>query len=878
MYELVNTSVPKGLIAGTHGYSTVAMTKGMPNIIRERVESFCAYSHRTSAHDQSYYAENPVNWFHLTLPGGDHVVGRAAPCEFDYTGRTNRISRTLYFKANEMPLNGGAYILASEASRLSEAWSGEPRYLKEDKTACGRLRLANPPTDTTPRNWIQMFGDMGVEYARKFALLLEQNLRGANKSIYFKVSTADVDGARLLGLFSDLINLMPQSVAPQVTFSTFSACVPSGVTCHLRGIFDKDRAFEVASALQPWVDCESGTIKHEELLPSESARLAETESHSDVISAGATQIQRPNIAATQNDARSNYRQAQNEALQRLIARNQSKSNGTTFAWWKVACGIVILIGVVAVGGYFYVSHSNEQSQKNDEIMQAMQNDKRNNEWLVGQTNWIADRRKDVESIRVENKSDTNELKRASANLEGIGNRIRSKYNALEDSLIEGAYNNYDDVLKEVRVELSSLESKINKRIEEMTKTIDKVVQDAKDKFERDAAQKASKRELAKTKKDNGAIVTKMMEAQQKARELDMTLDELLITKEIGEKDVWYETDELKEYRRNLTNDNSIVCYYLNAGKISKLFARFKLRPKLGSKNTNEEYDFALEKNDAKRLRESPWCVYYIPSIKRVYWQWSWKWQKLLDENVKEIDCITLLFGGDNEAYKCYSNYMEGKKKEIIYCIDAYPAGAPSKNTRLYKKSRKLTSENFELSDSDTDYDIKKLNLEDELSGISNKISEVSQKLNAIEEDKKRLLDWSKELVELKKKPKDEKKEDEKKRKEKRDNLLKEAYELCKRYDLAVDENSKKAKESSLNSETINGKMKGKEDKLKSDKNKNENDAKEKISKIKKLNEDFKKKSKEKNVNGRLFRVKIDLPEKGFKIGVPKDRSLEAEEL
>ena len=39
MYELINTSVPNGLIAGTHGFATVAMTKGMPDAIRRRIEN-----------------------------------------------------------------------------------------------------------------------------------------------------------------------------------------------------------------------------------------------------------------------------------------------------------------------------------------------------------------------------------------------------------------------------------------------------------------------------------------------------------------------------------------------------------------------------------------------------------------------------------------------------------------------------------------------------------------------------------------------------------------------------------------------------------------------------------------------------------------------
>lgn len=270
MYELVNTSVPNGLIPGTHGFATVAMTKGMPDAVRTRIESLCAYPHRTSDHDQSYWSKNPVNWFHLTLPNGDHVVGRTAPSEFDYTGRTNRMSHVLHFKTNEMPQIGGVRILAAAAERLSGEWEGDPRYLAADKAMAGRLMMADPPANIMPSNWVSMFGSRGEEFARGFASLLGNNIRGASKGIYFKAATTDMDGTRLLGLFSDLIDMLPVELRPYVTFSTFAPCVPSGTICHLRGIYDKDRTFEATSALQPWVDCESCEVKNPELLPTKT--------------------------------------------------------------------------------------------------------------------------------------------------------------------------------------------------------------------------------------------------------------------------------------------------------------------------------------------------------------------------------------------------------------------------------------------------------------------------------------------------------------------------------------------------------------------------------------------------------------------------------
>lgn len=245
MYELINTSVPNGLIAGTHGFATVATTRGMPDALRVRVENFCAYPHRTSAHDESYYSENPVNWFHLTLPTGDHVVGRTAPAAFDYTGRTNRLAHVLVFPKHEMPSNGGAFVARVAAPRLSEVWQGDPRLLEADRALDAQVRATAAPRSTSPTKWTEVFGPKGTEYARRLALLTAKNMR-MGRSLYFKCSpTDDVDGKRLLGLFGEIIDLLPKEVASGVTFSTFAACVPSGVTCHLRGIFDRDRAFDV---------------------------------------------------------------------------------------------------------------------------------------------------------------------------------------------------------------------------------------------------------------------------------------------------------------------------------------------------------------------------------------------------------------------------------------------------------------------------------------------------------------------------------------------------------------------------------------------------------------------------------------------------------
>lgn len=271
MYELVNTSLPNGLIAGTHGFSTVAMTRGLSDALRTRLEAYCAYSHRSSAHDATYYAENPVNWFHVVLPQGEHVIGRVSPAEFDYTGRTNRLARLLVFPKAEMPAIGGVEILKIEKARFIEPWTGDARWLELDKVTPGRLRLSPPVVNGKTPAWRMLLGDKeGFSIAKGFARLLSKNMKNGGRTIYFKTSAKhDVDGLNLLGLFTDLIELLPVDERRDVTFSTYPLSLPQGTVCHLRGIYDRDRVFDAAASTQPWIDCENGIVYNAALLPKE---------------------------------------------------------------------------------------------------------------------------------------------------------------------------------------------------------------------------------------------------------------------------------------------------------------------------------------------------------------------------------------------------------------------------------------------------------------------------------------------------------------------------------------------------------------------------------------------------------------------------------
>lgn len=268
-YEVVNTSAPEGLLPGSRGFSTVMATKGMPDSARVQVEGLCSYPHRESARGAEYWTANPVNWFHLVLPGGAHAAGCTSPAEFDYTGRTNRLAHAFFFPQGEMPSGGGARVLGCLQDKLTAGWNGETAWFEPpSREEAVKLRFnAARGKEGRPSTWIEMFGARGEEYARRFAALLAKNIDGDGRPIYFKAGAQDMDGARLFNLFYELIDLLPLEKAALAAFSTFSACVPGGMQCHLRGIFDTNRAFAAASATMPWVDCENNRVVNEELLP-----------------------------------------------------------------------------------------------------------------------------------------------------------------------------------------------------------------------------------------------------------------------------------------------------------------------------------------------------------------------------------------------------------------------------------------------------------------------------------------------------------------------------------------------------------------------------------------------------------------------------------
>lgn len=653
MYELVNTSVPNGLIAGSHGFATVAMTKGMPDAIRSRVESLCAYPHRSSAHDQTYYAENPINWFHLLLPGGDHVVGRTAPAEFDYTGRTNRISRTLHFSSREMPINGGAYVLIAEANRFCQNWVGDPKYLPEDKSLAGRIQMA-VRANGSPKNWVNMFGPDGESYAKKFAALLTQNLR-TNKCIYFKAGESDVNGERLLGLFSDLINLLPEQLAAQVTFSTFSACVPNGAVCHLRGIFDKDRAFETASALQPWIDCGGCCVKHPELLPNDIPAATVGNDQSFGSTETDSNAARPDIRV--RHAESNYQRRQSQMVDYWNRRTEEVKKS------RVSPGQVTLMSFCAIAifvllGYLFLGNDIRKrfSSSTEKIVpkQILQNDKLAT-WRTNRIDEITRLQHDVKSCSI------NEVKK-------LKEKIRNDLNSLVNSL-EGYYGcpAYHSVKQEIEKRYNDLLRELDaKKVLTDSEKPKETSIEAEDERKRAEEERRKKKIADQKAKDQVAVLKNLQLANEKKERalqsrVDMALKDLRITKDVAGDVDWIKY--VGSEKQKLTRKGCVAIWFCNDGVCKKITTELVSNTVKRVKNQKTilvtEYEFP--KVD---IGNSSWeLINAVADEKNQYVLWRWhrcpEKQILAEGKIHKSTLIDACFGHE-DAYTVWQQYVNNK--------------------------------------------------------------------------------------------------------------------------------------------------------------------------------------------------------------------------
>lgn len=221
-FELIFTSVPRGLKPGSRGFASVAFTEGMPANYVQLCESLSGYVHVYGPEDPDY-SRNPVGFSHLVGTVGGRtfsILSRVGSYGTDYTGRTNKLAHHIMLAESERPPCGPA--LAMNGGKLfATEWQSAPAYIP-----VGHVSV---PDRQTPRlravQWERMTGDAGLAGA------LAQSFLDAPERPSFLLFEPGMD---LLPLISEAQALLPTGKRWDLTFSTYFTTLPVGMKCAWR--------------------------------------------------------------------------------------------------------------------------------------------------------------------------------------------------------------------------------------------------------------------------------------------------------------------------------------------------------------------------------------------------------------------------------------------------------------------------------------------------------------------------------------------------------------------------------------------------------------------------------------------------------------------
>jgi hypothetical protein len=223
--ELIHTSVPAGLRPNSRGFCTVAMSRGLPPNLVDRLEALSGYRFWFDAVGPATAGNLPSHQHVLIRQGGRdwHVVSRIAPAPADYSGRSNKIAHHIIVDPADQPAAGPAWLLGVPAL-FADRWTDEPRLL-ERPPVIPQSDMPSTPCST----WARACGDA------RWAGELLRHWRDRTRTTVFVVVP---QGINPLELVREALSLLPPSERWQATFNTWfgSSDVPADVVCQVRFI------------------------------------------------------------------------------------------------------------------------------------------------------------------------------------------------------------------------------------------------------------------------------------------------------------------------------------------------------------------------------------------------------------------------------------------------------------------------------------------------------------------------------------------------------------------------------------------------------------------------------------------------------------------
>ena len=219
MFELVHTSVPRGLKEGSSGFCPVAWTTGIPSNLIGPLEQLSGY--KPVFPSNSPEAElNPVSCsFQIAMIGGRkrELLSRIAYAGLDYSGRSNKIAHHILPEANERCVDGPVAVFLNEDNFFAE-WNRAPQLLP--------LRRILPAVTESgmAKNWQAAGCDAG--WAGAIAEWFMQGKEYAH--VIFQV------GTDMLPLVEDISCLLTPEDRWRFTFNTYFIALSPGADCFLR--------------------------------------------------------------------------------------------------------------------------------------------------------------------------------------------------------------------------------------------------------------------------------------------------------------------------------------------------------------------------------------------------------------------------------------------------------------------------------------------------------------------------------------------------------------------------------------------------------------------------------------------------------------------
>lgn len=218
-FELVYTSVPKGLKPGSYGFCTVACSKELPESVVSTLEKISGYRRVSQSNAPG---ANPVVYSHMLLSaqgGSRRVVSRISDAGVDYTSRDNKIACHYVLEQRDLCKAGPAALVA-QPGLFAERWTEGPRQFEGSITF--------PPTPEiapTCDEWSKVLGDPGwagalaaTTYSARAALLIVE------------------PSCNVLRLFQEAIALLPPELRWNQTFSTYFTKSLPGVRCQWKAV------------------------------------------------------------------------------------------------------------------------------------------------------------------------------------------------------------------------------------------------------------------------------------------------------------------------------------------------------------------------------------------------------------------------------------------------------------------------------------------------------------------------------------------------------------------------------------------------------------------------------------------------------------------